>query len=145
MLFSSGYIVRGRMTPRALSWQWRIRQRSGNFRHGSAGSRRRRGKWPGDLMKLGILALEGCMHFAISGIADILSLSNYVMKLRGSSARFSWQILSLNGKAVRAGGGQLLQVDGVFSNKLACDAIIMPGSLIDHVTAQRLAPQYKKG
>lgn len=95
-------------------------------------------------MKLAILALEGCMHSAISGIADILSLSNYVMKLRGSSARFSWQILSLNGKAVRAGGGQLLQVDGVFGNKLACDAIIVPGSLIDHVTAQRLAPQYEK-
>jgi hypothetical protein len=37
-------------------------------------------------MKLAILALEGCMHSAISGIADILSLSNYVMKLRGSPA-----------------------------------------------------------
>lgn len=95
-------------------------------------------------MKLVILALEGCMDSAITGIADILSLANHVMKLRGSPTRFAWQILSLNGKAVRAGGGRLLQVDGAIGNRLSCDAIIVPGNLVDHATAERLAPQYEK-
>jgi hypothetical protein len=30
-------------------------------------------------MKLAVLALEGCMHSAISGVADVLSLANHVM------------------------------------------------------------------
>lgn len=95
-------------------------------------------------MKLAILALDGCMHSAITGIADILSLANHVMKLRGNPSRFKWQILSLNGKAVRSGGGRLLQVDGAIRKSLSCDAVIVPGSLIDHATAERLAPQYEK-
>ena len=95
-------------------------------------------------MKLAILALDGCMDSAITGIADILSLANHVMKLRGSPGRFMWQILSLNGKAVRSGGGRLLQVDGAIGRRLSCEAIIVPGSLIDHATAERLAPQYEK-
>ena len=95
-------------------------------------------------MKLAILALEGCMHSAVTGIADILSLANHVMKLRGGPGRFTWQILSLNGKAVRSGGGRLLQVDGAIGKSLSCDAIIVPGSLIDHASAERLAPQYEK-
>lgn len=93
-------------------------------------------------MKLAILALEGCMQSAVVGIADILTLANHVMQLRGSKVRFSWQTLSLDGKAVRAGGGNLLAVDGAVNRRTACDAIIVPGSLVDHLTAQRLQPQY---
>ncbi|HZR76475.1 GlxA family transcriptional regulator [Bradyrhizobium sp.] len=95
-------------------------------------------------MKLAILALEGCMDSAITGIADILSLANHVMKLRGGPTRFAWQILSLNGKAVRAGGGRMLQVDGAIGGRLSCDTIIVPGNLVDHATAERLAPHYEK-
>ena len=95
-------------------------------------------------MKLAILALDGCMHSAVTGIADILGLANHVMKLRDNPVRFSWQILSLNGKAVRSSGGRLLQVDGALGKRLSCDAIIVPGSLIDQTAAERLAPQYAK-
>ncbi|MGY4419236.1 transcriptional regulator GlxA family with amidase domain [Bradyrhizobium sp. JR6.1] len=95
-------------------------------------------------MKLAILAVEGCMQSAIAGIADILTLANHVMQLRGSKARFSWQTLSLDGKAVRAGGGKLLAVDGAVGKRTACDAIIVPGSLVDHLTAERLQPQYDR-
>lgn len=38
-------------------------------------------------MKLAILALEGCMHSAIAGIADILSLANHVMQQSGAKTR----------------------------------------------------------
>ncbi|MCC8962886.1 helix-turn-helix domain-containing protein [Bradyrhizobium sp. Pear76] len=95
-------------------------------------------------MKLAIVALEGCMQSAVAGIADILTLANHVMQLRGSKARFSWQTLSLDGKAVRAGGGKLLAVDGALGKRTACDAIIVPGSLVDHLTAERLQPQYDR-
>lgn len=95
-------------------------------------------------MKLAILALEGCMQSAVVGIADILTLANHVMTLRGAKARFSWQTLSLDGKAVRAGGGKLLAVDAAVSKRTAFDAIIVPGSLVDHLTAQRLQPQYDR-
>ncbi len=95
-------------------------------------------------MKLAILAVEGCMQSAVIGIADILALSNQVMALRGGKSRFSWQTLSLDGKPVRAGGGQMLAVDGAIGKRGAFDAIIVPGSLIDHVTAERLQPQYQR-
>jgi hypothetical protein len=35
-------------------------------------------------MKLSILVLEGCMHSAVAGIADLLTLVNHVMRLRGA-------------------------------------------------------------
>ncbi len=66
------------------------------------------------------------------------------MSLRGAKSRFSWQTLSLDGKPVRAGGGQVLAVDGAIGKRGAFDAIIVPGSLIDHVTAERLQPQYQR-
>jgi transcriptional regulator GlxA family with amidase domain len=95
-------------------------------------------------MKLAILTLEGCMHSAVVGIADILALSNHVMKSRGGKTRFTWQTLSLDGKAVRVGGGRPMPVDGAISQRTSCDAIIVPGSLIDHATAERLQPQYRE-
>ncbi|MGY3445204.1 MULTISPECIES: GlxA family transcriptional regulator [unclassified Bradyrhizobium] len=95
-------------------------------------------------MKLAILALEGCMQSAVAGIADILTLANHVMQLRGGNARFSWQTLSLDGKAVRAGGGKLLAVDGAVGSRTGCDAVIVPGSLVDHLTAERLQSQYDR-
>src|SRR5437762_2835246 len=95
-------------------------------------------------MKLAILALEGCMHSAIVGIADVLSLANHVMQQSGPKSRFTWQTLSLDGTAVRSGGGQLLAVDGAIGKRGGCDAIIVPGSLVDHVTADRLQPQYAR-
>ncbi|WIW49205.1 hypothetical protein ML401_14290 [Bradyrhizobium sp. 62B] len=63
-------------------------------------------------MKLAILAVEGCMHSAIAGVADILLLANHVMQQSGAKPRFSWQTLSLDGRPVRAGGGQMIAVDG---------------------------------
>lgn len=95
-------------------------------------------------MKLAILALEGCMHSAISGIADILSLANHVMHQAGAAPRFAWQTLSLDGKDVRAGGGQIVAVDGAIGTRGRFDAIIVPGNLVDHVTAMRLKPQYDR-
>src|SRR5690349_9324388 len=95
-------------------------------------------------MKLAILALDGCMHSAIVGIADILALSNHVMTLSGGKPRFSWQVLSLTGKPVRAGGGQSIPVDGAIGSRAQYDAILVPGSLIDHVAAARLQPQYDR-
>ena len=68
-------------------------------------------------MKLAILALEGCMHSAISGVADILSLANHVMQQSGSKPGFAWQTLSLDGNAVRAGGGQIVAVDGAIGKR----------------------------
>lgn len=95
-------------------------------------------------MKLAILALEGCMHSAVVGIADVLSLANHVMQQSGAKCRFTWQTLSLEGRAVRAGGGQMLAVDGAIGKRGGYDAIIVPGSLVDHVTAERLQPQYAR-
>jgi len=95
-------------------------------------------------MKLAILALEGCMHSAIAGIADILSLANHVMQQSGAKPRFSWQTLSLDGRAVRAGGGQMVAVDGAIGTRASFDAILVPGNLVDHVTAARLQPQYAR-
>ena len=68
-------------------------------------------------MKLAILALEGCMHSAIAGIADVLSLANHVMQQSGAKSRFAWQTLSLDGKPVRAGGGQTVAVDGAIGRR----------------------------
>ncbi|MBR0852268.1 helix-turn-helix domain-containing protein [Bradyrhizobium diazoefficiens] len=95
-------------------------------------------------MKLAILALEGCMHSAIAGIADILSLANHVMQQSGAGPRFAWQTLSLDGKDVRAGGGQTVAVDASIGKRGRFDAIIVPGNLVDHVTARRLQPQYDR-
>ena len=95
-------------------------------------------------MKLAVLALEGCMHSAISGVADVLSLANHVMQQSGAKSRFSWQTLSLDGKAVRAGGGRTVAVDGAIGKRAGFDAILVPGSLVDHVTAERLQPQYAR-
>jgi len=95
-------------------------------------------------MKLAVLALEGCMHSAISGVADVLSLANHVMQQSGAKSRFTWQTLSLDGKAVRAGGGQTVAVDGAIGKRAGFDVILVPGSLVDHVTAERLQPQYAR-
>ncbi|AHY50089.1 DJ-1/PfpI family protein [Bradyrhizobium japonicum] len=95
-------------------------------------------------MKLAILALEGCMHSAIAGIADILSLANHVMQQSGAKTRFAWEVLSLDGKPVRAGGGQMVAVDGAVGKRGRFDAILVPGNLVDHVTAERLQPQYAR-
>lgn len=95
-------------------------------------------------MKLAILALEGCMHSAIAGVIDILSLANHVMQQSGAKPRFAWQTLSLDGKAVRAGGGQIVTADGAIGRRGRFDAIIVPGNLVDHVTAERLQPQYAR-
>jgi transcriptional regulator GlxA family with amidase domain len=95
-------------------------------------------------MKLTILALEGCMHSAVVGIADLLTLANHVMTQSGNQCRFSWQTLSLDGKPVRVGGGRSLPVDGRIGQRMSCDAIIVPGSLVDHATAERLQPQYQR-
>ena len=95
-------------------------------------------------MKIAILALEGCMHSAIAGITDIFALANHVMQQSGASARFTCQTLSLDGKNVRAGGGQIVTVDGATSKAARFDAIVVPGNLVDHVTAKRLQPQYDR-
>ncbi|WP_245326827.1 DJ-1/PfpI family protein, partial [Bradyrhizobium sacchari] len=95
-------------------------------------------------MKLAILALEGCMHSAISGVADVLSLANHVMQQSGAKASFAWQTLSLDGRDVRAGGGQMVAVDGAIGRRGGFDAILVPGNLVDHVTAKRLQPQYAR-
>ncbi len=95
-------------------------------------------------MKLAILAVEGCMHSAIAGVGDILSLANHVMQQSGAKPRFSWQTLSLDGKPVRAGGGQMVPVDGAIGQRARFDAILVPGNLVDHVTAARLQPQYAR-
>lgn len=93
-------------------------------------------------MKLSILVLEGCMNSAVAGVADLLTLTNHVMHLRGSKVRFSWQTLSLDGKPVRMGGGLTFPVDGAIGKRGPCDAILVPGSLVDHTTIERLKPQY---
>ncbi|MGD5673869.1 DJ-1/PfpI family protein, partial [Xanthomonas citri pv. citri] len=84
------------------------------------------------------------MHSAIAGIADVLSIANHVMQQTGAGSRFTWQTLSLDGKAVRAGGGQMVAVDGAISKRAGFDAIVVPGNLVDHVTAERLQPQYAR-
>lgn len=93
-------------------------------------------------MKLSILVLEGCMHSAVAGVADLLTLSNHVMQMRGSKVRFSWQTLSLDGQPVRMGGGRSFPVDGAVGKRGPCDAIIVPGNLVDHTTMERLRPQH---
>lgn len=95
-------------------------------------------------MKLAILAVEGCMHSAIAGVADILALANRVMQQSGAKPHFSCQTLSLDGKPVRAGGGQMIAVDGAIGQRTRYDAILVPGNLVDHVTAERLRPQYER-
>ncbi|MBC9878263.1 helix-turn-helix domain-containing protein [Bradyrhizobium sp. INPA01-394B] len=95
-------------------------------------------------MKLAILALEGCMHSAIAGIADIFALANHVMQQSGAKPRFTCQTLSLDGRNVRAGGGQIVTVDGATSKAGRFDAIVVPGNLVDHATAKRLQPQYDR-
>ena len=93
-------------------------------------------------MKLSILVLEGCMNSAVAGVADLLTLTNHVMHLRGNKVRFSWQTLSLDGKPVRMGGGLTFPVDGAIGKRGPCDAILVPGNLVDHTTIERLKPQY---
>ena len=93
-------------------------------------------------MKLSILVLEGCMNSAVAGVADLLTLTNHVMHLRGNKVRFSWQTLSLDGKPVRMGGGLTFPVDGAIGRRGPCDAILVPGNLVDHTTIERLKPQY---
>jgi transcriptional regulator GlxA family with amidase domain len=95
-------------------------------------------------MKLSILVLEGSMHSAVAGIADLLTLANHVMQLRGGKACFRWQTLSLDGKPVRTGRDLSFAVDGAISKRGACDAIIVPGNLVDHTTLERLKPQYAR-
>ncbi|XUJ34356.1 hypothetical protein ACQ5SK_46070 [Bradyrhizobium japonicum] len=79
-------------------------------------------------MKLAILALEGCMHSAIAGVADILSLANHVTQQSGAKTRFAWEVLSLDGKPVRAGGGQMVAVDGAVGKRGRFDAILVPAT-----------------
>jgi len=95
-------------------------------------------------MKIAILALEGCMQSAVTGITDLLALANHVLRLRGAKARFTSQRLSLDGRAVRASGGLLLPVDGAVSRRGSWDAIIVPGSLVDHGTGERLQRHYDR-
>lgn len=95
-------------------------------------------------MKLAILALEGCMQSAVTGITDLLALANHVLRLRGAKARFTSQRLSLDGRAVRASGGLLLPVDGAASRRGSWDAIIVPGSLVDRGTGERLQRHYDR-
>jgi transcriptional regulator GlxA family with amidase domain len=84
------------------------------------------------VMKIVIVASEGCLASAIVGLVDILWLAQRAISDGGKAvASFKVVTASVDGAPVTDGRGRRLEVDKAFGSIRSCDAIIVPGFVPD--------------
>jgi transcriptional regulator GlxA family with amidase domain len=88
------------------------------------------------LLRLGILALDGCLLSSIGGPTDALQIAERVANLRQprSDPRFVVQVISAEGRdRVETSGGLMLQ--GLATEPPELDVLLIPGVMADDATA----------
>ncbi|MCP3941744.1 MAG: helix-turn-helix domain-containing protein [Desulfobacteraceae bacterium] len=80
------------------------------------------------MVKFTFLAEEDCLSSGISGIIDALSIANILWQFHGKQDKplFSTEIVTLEGKPVKANGGMTLNPDRAMENVEDSDVIIIP-------------------
>jgi transcriptional regulator GlxA family with amidase domain len=76
--------------------------------------------------RITLLALDGCFASNVIGFIDLLQTANMVAGRLGRPALFAWEVLSLDGKAVRASNGGMLAVDGRIGRRTPGKVIVIP-------------------
>jgi transcriptional regulator GlxA family with amidase domain len=94
-------------------WKGDTRQKSGQFGQPVA-------------HRITLLALEGCFASNITGTIDLFNTANLVARLKEREPVFDWQVLSLNGRPVRASSGYSLTVDGSLENAPPAKVVMIP-------------------
>lgn len=83
-----------------------------------------------------IFAMDDILATGVTGPIEVLNIANIQAGLAGAppEQRFSWQVISVDGKPVRSSAGFLIPVDGDASRARQSDIILIPG--FNHVSAR---------
>src|SRR5262249_18891622 len=66
--------------------------------------------------RITLLALEGCFASNITGAIDLFNTANLIARRLGREPPFAWQVLSLDGRPVRASSGYRITADNALEN-----------------------------
>jgi transcriptional regulator GlxA family with amidase domain len=79
--------------------------------------------------KVAIIAVDDILATGVTGPLEALNIANIQADLAGlpPEQRFSWQVLSIDGKPVRSSAGFMIPVDGDDCHARDADIIIIPG------------------
>ena len=76
--------------------------------------------------RITLLALEGCFASNITGAVDLFNTANIVARRLEREPPFEWQVLSLDGRPVRASSGYQMTVDGALENAPPAKVVMIP-------------------
>ena len=76
--------------------------------------------------RITLLALEGCFASNITGAIDLLNTANVVARRLEREPLFEWQVLSPDGRAVRASSGYRMTVDGALDKAPPAKVVMIP-------------------
>ncbi|MBQ0753991.1 MAG: helix-turn-helix domain-containing protein [Gammaproteobacteria bacterium] len=85
-----------------------------------------------------VFAMDNILATGVTGPIEVLNIANIQADIAGVDAhqRFSWQILSVDGKPVRSSAGFMIPVDGDIKSAYGSDIIIIPG--FNHTNAREV-------
>lgn len=85
-----------------------------------------------------VFAMDNILATGVTGPIEVLNIANIQADIAGIPAdqRFSWQIISVDGKPVRSSAGFLIPVDGDVKRARESDIIIIPG--FNHTSAREV-------
>ncbi len=76
--------------------------------------------------RITLVALDKCFASGISGTIDLLNTANMVARRLEREAPFEWQVLSADGRPVRASNGYNVPVDGALNGALRAKVVLIP-------------------
>ena len=76
--------------------------------------------------RITLLALDECFASSITGAIDLFNTANIVARRLEREPLFEWQVLSLDGRPVRASNGYSLTVDGALENAPPAKVVMIP-------------------
>ena len=85
-----------------------------------------------------VFAMDDILATGVTGPIEVLNIANIQADLAGAppEQRFTWQVISVDGKPIRSSAGFLIPVDGDAKQARQSDIILIPG--FNHTSAREV-------
>lgn len=77
-----------------------------------------------------IWVYNGILASGVSAPVDVFTAANHLGKDLPAARRLTWRVESIDGRPVRSGSGQMIEVDGKIDGRAGADAILMTAPFV---------------
>lgn len=82
-----------------------------------------------------IWVYDGILASGVSAPVDVFTAANHLGKVGPAARRLAWRIESVDGRPVRSGSGQMIEVDGKIDGRASADAILLTAPFVADMEA----------